>query len=635
MSNVTERIGELLGLLQSPDFYEREEAVKELGQYTQDEAVAGLVLAMEDPDPGIRELAGDHLGEMKSEVTAELLIRFLGHEDIGTRNLAAEVLVRLGKYAVPMLVNNITNDDYDVRKFIVDVLGLIRSEKSIDAVSQALWDENMNVTCSAAEALGEIGSAEAIPALIAASEKIEDVRLPAVEAIGKIGDPKTLDHLYSLLKFDDPMSLYVVLEAIGMIGERSSVEKLAEFLDHQDRTIGEAAMAAIIKISNKHDGKIDYDMPLDSFTEYLFEGIRNRDRDITSFTLDRLTHWYGSDVIKSLLDVLESVDEEDLIRIKQILAQAGPSVGKMVVEKLRDANTQVKLALLETLKELIDQELAPELLPLAEDSDSEVRMKVAQLFGLSGFSGAIPVLQKMSADGSGHVRAAAFGALGWLCNENQLELLFTGLDDKYPDVREAAMGGLIIVGGQQVVAKFNADLYHENVERQRLAVTALGWIAEPDVVEPLLKAINHPEASVRKSAINALTQIGEVTDYDPMVLALNDENSGVRKAAVSALVSLRGEDSINDVRFLLDDEDVWVRYHTINAIGEMGVHAHGNYILPYLDDEQDIIKIAASKALTRFGYKEAVPALSKLCDEKNPDVVQAASSALAGLGEGQ
>ena len=89
MSHVVETIGELLSRLQSPDFFEREEAVKELGRYREDEAVAGLVLAIEDADLGIRELAADFLTEIKGRTASELLCRFLAHPDIVTRNLAS------------------------------------------------------------------------------------------------------------------------------------------------------------------------------------------------------------------------------------------------------------------------------------------------------------------------------------------------------------------------------------------------------------------------------------------------------------------------------------------------------------------------------------------------------------------
>ena len=102
----------------------------------------------------------------------------------------------------------------------------------------------------------------------------------------------------------------------------------------------------------------------------------------------------------------------------------------------------------------------------------------------------------------GHVRSAAYGAMGWICSENEIDILYEGLNDSYVDVRESVMGALVILGTEQVVKKFSEDLYHKDVERQRLAATALGMIGDSSVVEILLQTINHPEASIRKSAID-------------------------------------------------------------------------------------------------------------------------------------
>jgi len=634
MDNVVERIGELLAKLQSPDFYERENAVKELGTYNKDEAVAGLIIALEDPDLGIREVAAEHLTKIKGATASQLLVRFLEHNDIGTRNLASEILVKIGREAVPALLEHINDDDYDVRKFIVDVLGLIKDEQAIEAVCQKLWDENNNVVCSAAEALGEIGSAEAVPHLIAVSEKVEDARLPAVEALGKIGDPSILPHLYKCLKTDDPMVEYAVLEAIGQIGVTDSIKELMPFLDSPDRSIAETAMMAVINISNRRGGRIDDDLPLDKFTDFLFDGIRNRNEDITDFTLNRLTHWYGNTIIESMLGVIDCVDEDRFRRISDILSDVGYPVGKMVVKKLvTTTSNSLRLKLLDVLKPVVTSDLAADILPFADDQDPEVRQRIAHLLGISGHSGAIQTLRKLVLDSNGHVRSAAYSALGWLCTEDDVDLIMTGLDDKYPDVREAAVGALIVIGGSKVIAKFNADLYHEDAERQRLAVTALGWIGERDVVDPLVRATNHPDAGVRKSAINSLARLGQLPDIEPITMALNDESSAVRKAAVSALVALVGERAVHDIRLLLDDEDVWVRYHTIGAIGALRKPEFTEYLLPCLEDDQDVVKLATAKAMAELGDRRAIPALNKLAQEKNADLVRAAKAALSTIGE--
>ena len=633
MGTVIDRIGELLSLLQSPDFYEREEAVRELGTYNEDEAVAGLVMAMEDPDLGIRELAANLLTQMRGDIASRLLIRFLGHGDIGTRNLAAEILVKIGSDAVGPLIEDLDNDDYDIRKFIVDVLGLIKDPRAIEPLCEKLWDENENVACSAAEALGEIGSNKAVKALIVAIERVEDARVQAVEALGKIGDPSTLETLYGMLDTDDPMTLYAALEAIGQIGQKASVPKLLPFLDSKDDCIGETALMAIVNISLANDGALDHDLPLDKYSDFLFNGIRNRNRKLTEFTLGRLNHWNGSDVIGSLLDVVDSVDEENHKRISEILEQAGALATKLILQKLPAASTAAKLIFLETLQQSVDEEMARKLLPFAVDQEPEVRQKTAQVLGVSGWSGAVGALKELAADAVGHVRATAYASLGWLVAENEIGFLFKGLDDKYSDVRDAALGALIVVGSPRVVEMFSADLNCDNIERQRLAVSGLGKIGDPEVVEPLLNAINHPDASVRKLAIIALGRIQQVENVQPLILSLSDESTAVRKAAASALIAIRGEQAVADIRFLLDDEDVWVRYHAINTIGGLGSERYAEYILPYLDDEQDVIKIAATKALAQMGSTEAIPRLNQLRQDKNKDLAEAVVMAVSDLEE--
>ena len=636
MNELPGQIGEALIRLQSPDSLEREAAVKALGEHSEDEAVAGLVLALEDPDLGIRELAANYLTNSGGHTAAQLLVRFLANEDIGTRNLASEVLVKIGAGAVPALVENIICDDHDVRKFICDILGLIGDQQAVGALQQRLWDDNTNVVCSAAEALGEIRAHGVTKDLIAVSEKIDDALLPAIEAMGKIGSSDALPFLYGTLKDGDPMIQCVVIEAIGKIGNPDSVPHLAEFLhveSPEGRTIAEAALTAIIEIHQRSGGKLSFELPLDKYADFLFEGIKNGNQAVTEFTLSRLSHWFGNSIIEGLLNVVEFVDDTGLKRITDMLSEVGPAAAKPILNKMPQASSALQVKLLDVIKSFVDEEIAADLLPLAQTEDPEVRQRVAHVLGVSGWTGAIKTLKSMATDLNGHVRAAAYSALGWLCTEEDVDFIVSGLSDKYPDVREAAVGALIIIGGSKVVAKFTADLYHEDAERQRLAVTALGWIGELDVVEPLLKAINHPDPGVRKSAINSLIRIGHVTDYAPITMALNDENSAVRKSAVSALVALRGEEAVDDIRLLLEDDDVWVRYHTISAFGELGQRRYAPLVIPYLDAELDIIKLAAAEALAQMGSREAVPVLNQLKDDRNEDLASAAQMALQRIGE--
>jgi len=635
MTTITDDVGALLAQLQSSDFYEREEAVRRLASCSGDEAVAGLVLAIEDPDLGIRELAADYLSQVDGDLGARLLVRFLGHQDIGTRNLAAEILVKIGPDAVQPLLDEIENEDHDVRKFIVDVLGLIKDERAVTALCGRLSDGSVNVVCSASEALGEIGCERAVGPLITVFHRYEDARMPTVEALGKIGDETALEHLGQFLNTDDPMIRFAVVEAIGNIGSLDSVPQLLPYLDETDGVLAEVAMTAIISISYLNNGRLDHKLPLDRFTEFLFNGVRSGSRKITEFTLSRLENWHDSNVIANLLAVLDRFSEGDRVRLAEIFEAVGSDANEVIIVCFPTMKTEAKLILLELLQQFADAEMGRQLVSLLSDPNPVVKQRLAQVIGLTGATAAIPDLMVLAKDSNGHVRRAAFLALGWLCDERDIDFLITGLDDIYPDVREAAMGAVIVVSGEQVIGRFTQDLQHQSVEHQRLAATALGLIGTEQVIGPLTDAVGNPDPGIRQQALNALARIGGIEDTGRFVAALGDENAAVRKAAVSALVATKRSEAVNDIRFLLDDADLWVRFHVITVIGELGAKENANCILPLLDDDNDVVKIAAIKALAQMRCREAIPSLDPLRNDKNLDVVEAAVSAVSDLEAGQ
>jgi len=226
-----------------------------------------------------------------------------------------------------------------------------------------------------------------------------------------------------------------------------------------------------------------------------------------------------------------------------------------------------------------------------------LRKRIASSIGMAVIDLAVPSIRKLTLDPNALVRAAACKSLGWLIAEGEAETLFTSLNDPAAEVREAAMGALIIIGGLQVIAKFSADLYHEDPERQLLSVKALGMIGEKDVVEPLRKALHHPEPIVRESAVHSLARIDSENMLDDFTAALHDDDRDVRKAAVTALVKVLGEKALPHVRSLLDDPDEIVRCHTIQAVAELGCSEYKNMIQPYLDDTNEIVRMSAAKAL--------------------------------------
>ena len=137
----------------------REKIEKMLQSAEEEERLAGLRILdrknVESSLPLIYIALGDGSWRVRKEATELFLswpgageqipdiIQFLYSEDnAGLRNTAVEVLTRLGKLAVPQLLEEVNSTDHDVRKFALDILGEIPDERSLSLIQSALKDED-------------------------------------------------------------------------------------------------------------------------------------------------------------------------------------------------------------------------------------------------------------------------------------------------------------------------------------------------------------------------------------------------------------------------------------------------------------------------------------------------------------
>ncbi|MDW8071139.1 MAG: HEAT repeat domain-containing protein, partial [Anaerolineae bacterium] len=100
-------------------------------------------------------------------------------------------------------------------------------EEMRQRLSRALRDENWRVRWAAAKALGKLGDAQAVPALLAALQD-EDwrVRVAAAEALGKLGDAQAVPALIAALRDEDADMRRAAVEALGKLGDAQAVPAL-------------------------------------------------------------------------------------------------------------------------------------------------------------------------------------------------------------------------------------------------------------------------------------------------------------------------------------------------------------------------------------------------------------------------
>jgi HEAT repeat protein len=197
-----------------------------------------------------------NLSKAKAENTADILIEKYKSGMIGTE-LKAEILLAFGrlqsKETVPLLVEIVSDDieepilrrfactalgeigdpsslpvlreayastDPLLRNYALHAIGMIDAPETSSLLMQALRDSYYKIRITAAEALGERKENAAVPILVYKTEKDPeiDVRIAAVQALGKIGNAEGLEKVKNFAT-DETAHLTIRLTAIEILIE--------------------------------------------------------------------------------------------------------------------------------------------------------------------------------------------------------------------------------------------------------------------------------------------------------------------------------------------------------------------------------------------------------------------------------
>ena len=222
---------------------ERRDAVSQLGAMKHSDASRVAVAALKDLSARVRATAASSILALPAEESATNLIPLLSDKDEFVRREAAYALGSTrSKSGVAALLERLLLDKEDgVRGAAAVALGDIADPSAVASLaavmrsevvptgskknSKSKKEQNPFVLRAVARALGQTGSRDAVPALIATleNEKTEDdVRREAAASLGLIGDSSALPSLRNALTARDPYLSKVAQEAIRAIEKQKS-----------------------------------------------------------------------------------------------------------------------------------------------------------------------------------------------------------------------------------------------------------------------------------------------------------------------------------------------------------------------------------------------------------------------------
>ena len=321
---------------------------------------------------------------------------------------------------------------------------------------------------------------------------------------------------------------------------------------------------------------------------------------------------------------------------KEVRLAAVQGVGRLgdaratsaLIRMLRDPVLEVRVAAVEALGLLRSAEAVDALLPLLDSRSDEIGTKVCEALGRIGDQRSVRALVRHL--GQGPLRAAAAEALvlvGKAAVPPVVACLEGSADECDPAAAVALLGQ---IGDERATPVLVAELGRARVKRE-LVVDALGALADPAALVPLLALLDGADAALEKRVLRVIEPVLDARAGDVLIRALADRDDEVRlyaaaylgglgvRAAVPRLLALTGKDTPSPLRL-----------QAIRSLGLIGDPRATAPLVELVATGDADARIEAADALAYLKDPGSVDPLLRIADDGASPARRAAIAALRG-----
>jgi HEAT repeat protein len=494
------------------------------------------------------------LGWLQGEAVEQALVRLLGQST--ARREVIEALVRYGERVTELLAEQLHAEELETRK-------------------------------AAVIALGRIGAAAAVPALVRALADDDELALVAAAALGKIGDRRAFEALLDLIGSSDVAVRQAAVAAINSLGHPEMANRAVQLLSDANPYVRESA----VKIA----GYFGYR----ECTDLLLERCFDPEESVRRAAIEHVPYLEDERVVATIIEVLEK------------------------------GTSQVRAAAAHALAQIDRSAATPYLLKAVDDPDPWVRYFAIRSIGQHRLSESLETLtQKAQTDTASHVRIAAIDSLGKLEEPRAITILASFIENVDLDLARAALKSLGQIHHADALPPLIEALRLPEAARRIEALHALSSRDTDAVIESIQwVAAADTDATVAQAAIDALARLATPAGVAALV-NLTAETTR-REASIEALSQL-GEQKIEAIGKGLQHSQASVRRAVLDALGRMKHPLASALLTKALTDEEASVRLAAVNALAHLGNRNAERELLNLM-RTDPDtaVRRAAQKALS------
>ncbi|MBD1826018.1 HEAT repeat domain-containing protein [Microcoleus vaginatus GB1-A2] len=342
----------------------------------------------------------------------------------------------------------------------------------------------------------------------------------------------------------------------------------------------------------------------------------------------------SDEAIPRLLELVEDSDSDVRWRVADALGNIGSEVAiSRLLELVEHSDSDVRWSVADALGNIGSEVAISRLLKLVEDSDYDVRWSVADSLGKIGDQAAIEGWLKLVKDSNYSLRSRAADALGKMGNKAAIKGLLKLVKHSDYDVRWSAAEALGKMGNKAAIERFLKLVENSDSDVRRRAANTLGNIADKTAIEGLLKLLENSDSDVRSSAADALGNIGDKAAIKGLLKLLEDSDSDVRWSAADALGNIGDKAAIKGLlKVLVEDSDSDVRSSAANALGKICDKAEIEELLKLVKHSDYDVRTSVAEALGKIGGQAAIKRLLELVKDSYYYVRGKAAEALGKIG---
>lgn len=600
-------IDQITEALKSPDEEIRLQGLRDLACCDGDEGLDLIFKAFGDDSWRVRKESIELY--LKRPVSRELIGEIIellhAEENAGLRNAAVEILTRMGRDSVPMLLGQARCPDPDVRKFIIDILGDIADLQAVPVLIAGLDDEDSNVRAAAAENLGKMKAAEAVPNLLLAMHH-QDLLLQftILDALSRIASPVSLSDL--LPYKDEKLLRKALVDCLGKAGDVTAVGELVAALTDSMRNVREAAILALVAIHSRHPEEV----------------------------VQQLSRCEKGPAAVAVAGYLDDEFNEPLKRSTvRVLGWLGAADSVVPLLKMLDYESLQQ----EALAALVDIGCGnPEALlttwPVVEGNQ---RAYLAYVMGEAGCSESLPLLKDGLLDTDTQITRMSAYALGKIGAVEMLPNLVDCLRSDSTEVQDASNEALITLGNrfpEETFAALEPLLADSDPTQRMFAVMVLRELDNPAVLDTLGMALKDSAVEVRRAAVKVFERFEVSEHISSLLLSLTDEDAEVRRTVIEILGNCNNEEALDGLQLALQDDDAWVRASAVRGLGRIAGERSRALVEKTLVDPVGLVSIAALETLSAVAGEDAAVHMVKALDHADEEVVTAAMNLLTNYG---